>query len=106
MFWRLLSWDIPVVIDLESVLYDATRCLARIRLLITNGTVDGQASMCGVGLTKREVLKEALSAFGKEAFSCPCSFLASSRLARSKTLTKLARDWEDVLKRASEKADR
>ncbi|KAJ7669282.1 histone transcription regulator 1 [Mycena polygramma] len=42
------------------------------------------------GLGKRELLKDVLSAF-----------------ARSKTLTKLAQDWQDVLKRAiSEEADR
>jgi hypothetical protein len=52
------------------------------------------------------LLRKALSAYGEEAFSCPCSFFTSSCLARSKTLTKLAQDWEDVLKRASEKADR
>ncbi|KAJ7885157.1 histone transcription regulator 1 [Mycena olivaceomarginata] len=41
------------------------------------------------GLVKRELLKDVLSAF-----------------ARSKTLTKLAQDWQDVLKRASEDGDR
>ncbi|KAJ6572019.1 histone transcription regulator 1 [Mycena capillaripes] len=42
------------------------------------------------GLGKRDLLKDVLSAF-----------------ARSKTLTKLAQDWQDVLKRAiSEEADR
>ncbi|KAJ7253679.1 TUP1-like enhancer of split-domain-containing protein [Mycena haematopus] len=41
------------------------------------------------GLGKRELLKDVLSAF-----------------ARSKTLTKLAQDWQDVLKRASEEGDR
>jgi len=42
------------------------------------------------GLGKRELLKDVLSAF-----------------ARSKTLTKLALDWQDVLKRAiSEETDR
>ncbi|KAF7348513.1 Protein HIR [Mycena venus] len=50
----------------------------------------GEWSPTVAGLGKRELLKDVLSAF-----------------ARSKTLTKLAQDWQDVLKRAiSEEADR
>ena len=60
-----------------------------------------------VGLAKRDLLRDVLSVFGTcsadmvhvfEDLEADC---VRFDVARSKTLTKLALDWQDTLKRAS-----
>lgn len=53
------------------------------------------------GIPKRDLLREVLSVFGK-SLRFNCAIIADVFcLARSKTLTKLALDWQDTLKKAS-----
>lgn len=59
------------------------------------------------GLAKRDLLKDVLSVFGmlflppcEEYYSLIFSFFPSIA-ARSKTLTRLAIDWQDTLKKAA-----
>lgn len=52
-----------------------------------------------VGLSKRDLLRDVLSIFGKGAVFCVDAIDFCSAV-RSKTLTKLAMDWQDTLKKA------
>jgi protein HIRA/HIR1 len=57
-----------------------------------------------LGMAKRDLLKEVLSIFGKSRIICIIwrnPIITLSFKARSKTLTKLAMDWQDLLKKAS-----
>ena len=57
-----------------------------------------------IGLTKRDLLKEVLVIFGALQLALGlihARTFFSLGTVRSKTLTRLALDWQDVLKRAS-----
>lgn len=57
-----------------------------------------------LGFHKRELLREVLSIFGVQKLLTTASFRplkASSSAAKSKTLTKMALDWQDMLKKAA-----
>jgi protein HIRA/HIR1 len=53
-----------------------------------------------MGMPKRDLLKDVLSVFGENSPLC-LPFWLNLSAARSKTLTKLAMDWQDTLKKAS-----
>jgi hypothetical protein len=53
------------------------------------------------GLSKRDLLKEVLNVFGRfMPFLLILSLLISLDLARSKTLAKLAQDWQDIVRKS------
>lgn len=52
-------------------------------------------------MLKRDLLREVLSVFGGSYGLFIRVVLVSSFAARSKTLTKLALDWQDMLKKAA-----
>lgn len=57
-----------------------------------------------LGFHKRELLREVLNIFGMQKLLAGPSFFplkASSLTAKSKTLTKMALDWQDMLKKAA-----
>lgn len=53
------------------------------------------------GMPKRDLLREVLSVFGQLFVSIILSCFLFFCVVRSKTLTKLALDWQDTLKKAS-----
>ena len=56
-----------------------------------------------VGLSKRDLLKDVLSVFGTENgfFFVFCNWPKIRFSGRSKTLQRLAAEWQDILKRAT-----
>jgi len=57
-----------------------------------------------LGFHKRELLREVLNIFGMQKLLTGPSFRslkASSFTAKSKTLTKMALDWQDMLKKSA-----